>query len=80
MTISYFFNNENFDYEVGTKEFVDKVLELFSENYGIEINSVKLIYRDDWLDFDRLKNEFKQEIKDSFEDVAYKVYLDWRCA
>lgn len=79
MVIQYRFDGMFFDYEVEINQYVDKILSLFAKNYDISINSVKSIYNDDWLNWDRLLQEFKYEVKDSFEDEAYKAFLDWRC-
>ena len=80
MVIQYRFDGMFFDYELDINQYVDKILSLFAKNYDISINSVKSIYNDDWLNWDRLLQEFKYEVKDSFEDEAYKAFLDWRCS
>lgn len=74
--------NYNFDglfvYEVDVETLRNAVLYLFSKNYNIDIKLVKLLYNDDWLEWEQLIEQFEEELREHFKEKAYKEYLDRR--
>lgn len=69
-----------FEYEVDSDRIKETVLTLFSKNYDIDIEKVRIIFNDDWLKLDKLKFEFFDELKEHFKCEAHKEYLERRLA
>lgn len=77
MCFDYDFN-WNFEYEVPIAKVEEALKFLFAKNYDIDLEKVEAIWKDDWLNFDRLKAEFADELKEHFKDGAYRAYKEWR--
>ena len=73
MVINYKFNGEFFDYEIDHEQYQKSLIHLL-------LQQDKLILIEMILNFDGcvvdLENDFKDELKDHFEQKAYKEYLD----
>lgn len=70
MTINYNFYGEFFDYEVEYEE-LEKAIKFLSEEYDSGISN---------MDYFEVKYKYNEELKDYFEEKAYKEYLDRRYA
>jgi hypothetical protein len=72
MTINYMFNGDSFDYEINLFKAMEKILNKFSKEELIEF-----ILDSHGCNVD-LKVSFMEELKEHFEEEAYKEYLDRR--
>ena len=75
MVISYRFNSEYFDYEISHDRYLVAL-------YNILIKEEKTSLVDMLINCDgcvaNLENDYSEELKEYFEKVAYKEYLDRR--
>lgn len=78
MIIMYDFQAEDYEYEVSYEELRSAGIKMFAENYDLPEEKVKQLFADDWIDIERIKEDFEDELYAYFEDEAYKEYLDGR--
>ena len=77
MTINYTFNGEHFDYEVDYEKYQEALKCTLMKQLKEEL--VELILNADNCVID-LEQEYKDELKEIFEDKAYAEYNDRRFA
>lgn len=75
MTINYRFDGEYFDYDVEYEESEKALFKILTELVGEEVANLMIIENEC---SNELEKEYMEELKDYFEEVAYKEYLDRR--
>lgn len=75
MTINYKIDGEFFDYEVEYEESEKALLKILTGLVGEEVATLMIIENEC---SNELEKEYIEELKDYFEDKAYKEYLDGR--
>lgn len=66
--MEYTISCEGSDYQIEIDYVEEAVLKAFSKRYNIDLESVKKIYGDEWLDFNYLVEEFKEDIVKYFKE------------
>jgi hypothetical protein len=79
-TITYYsgddFHDEEYEFEVSREDLEEAIFEIFSEEYGVSLESAKNIVEEFDL-YDQMEEYFEDQIKDYFEDQAMEEWQQY---